>query len=111
MEMLEITVAMLAAFGLYSIFDLIRVSILFPKRIRKNVRVAVAFDENSFRETAAYVNYLRREQKISPERLIIIENDGIIEYNEPPNCEPALRKEKCKDSTDDTGNNGGQKGA
>ena len=102
-EMLEITVAVLAAFGVYSILEMVRFSLLFPRRIRKNVRAAVVFDENSYRETVAYVNYLRREQKISPERLIIIKNNGIIESDGSTVLDMSVHKEDCKDSSDDAG--------
>lgn len=106
-EILEITVAVLAAFGVYSILEMLRFGLLFPRRIRENVRAAVVFDENTYRETVEYVNYLRREQKISPERLIIIKNNGIIEGDDPTALCLSVYKEECKDNADDTGDDEG----
>ncbi len=110
MDILEISVAVLAAFGLYSILDMLRTYIVFPSHIRKAVRAAVVYDENTYSKAVSYVNYLKREQKISPERLIILEKNDIINFEEPSVICTADDEER-KESINDAGNENTAKGA
>ncbi len=101
-DILEIIVAMLAVFGGYTVLDMIRVRLLYPKRVRMLLRAAFVYDtyENAAR-ACEYADYLKREQKICPEPLIILADNGIIESNEE-----ILRLREvctiiCKDNNDD----------
>lgn len=111
MELFEIAVAVLAAFGLYSLFELISFCILYPRRIRRSVRAAAVYDDETYREVAAYVGYLKREQKISPEQLIILEKDDIISEDGKRISNGEAKQYKCKEITDDSGYKDGQKRA
>ncbi len=78
-EFLEIIAAVLAVFGIYCILDMVKVRILYPKHVRKLIRAAVVVsDKKQLCQAASYAAYLRKEQKISDERLIILANDDII---------------------------------
>ena len=82
-DILEIIVAMLAVFGGYTVLDMLRVRLLYPKRVRLMLRAAFVYDtyENAAR-VHEYAAYLKREQKISAEPLIILANNDIINGNE-----------------------------
>ena len=82
-DILEILVAMLAVFGGYTVLDMIRVRLLYPKSVRMMLRAAAYWDtyENVAR-ACEYADYLKREQKISPEPLIILTDNDIIKSNE-----------------------------
>ncbi len=78
-EFFEIIAAVLAVFGIYCILDMVKVRILYPKHIRKLIRAAVVIsDKKQLCQAASYAAYLRKEQKISDGRLIILTNDDII---------------------------------
>ena len=79
-EMLEIIAAMLAAFGFWNLLHLFRDRLLYPGRIRRRVNAAVFIDNevSDLPEIAAYVKTLRKEGKISSERLIIVAGSDII---------------------------------
>ncbi|MBQ8248283.1 MAG: hypothetical protein IJY93_00155 [Clostridia bacterium] len=78
-EVFEIFAAVMAVFGIYTVLDMLRERLLYPYKIRRLTRVAIIADENvPLAEIAAYVGYLSRERKISPERLIILTNSDII---------------------------------
>lgn len=100
---LEIIVAMLAVFGGYTVLDMIRVRLLYPKKVRMRVRAAVVlFDKTELAGAADYARYLRREQKISSERLIILANDDIIKNSEDlSRCGEVFEYINCKESNDD----------
>ena len=70
MDILEIVIAVICAFGIYNLLNMLRENILFPKKVRNKVRAAVIYDGEGLENVCSYVNFLRREQKISPERLI-----------------------------------------
>lgn len=103
-EILEIVAAVLAALGIYTVFGMLRIRLLFPRRVRRTLRAAVVVSDTSqLYEAAAYAAYLRREQKISPERLIILTNDDIIISNEElTRLGELYRYIKCKEINDDT---------
>ena len=78
-EIIEIFAAVMAVFGIYTVLDMLRVRILYPRNTREALRAVVVLDENTnLSEAASYAKYLRLERKISPERLIILANDDII---------------------------------
>jgi len=102
MEILEIIAAFFAAFGIYSLLDLLRIRLLYPKHIRQKLLGAVIFDEKNIRDVAAYARYLRLEQKISSERLIILTKGDIINGN----CDAQAMGDiytiiKCKEKSED----------
>lgn len=79
LEVLEIFAAVMAVFGIYSVLDMIRLRLLYPKRVRMLLRAAVFVSTpEEMRAVSEYAAYLRREQKISGERLIILINDDIM---------------------------------
>ncbi len=83
LEVLEIFAAVMAVFGIYSILDMIRVRLLYPKRVRMLLRGAVFVSTpEEMRAVSEYAAHLRREQKISGERLIILVKDDIIVNND-----------------------------
>lgn len=83
MDIISILVAILAVFGAYTILDMLRVHLLYPKRIRHSLRATMMLPtEVDTSHAAQYAAYLRREQKISRERLIILVNDDIINVSE-----------------------------
>ncbi len=78
-EIIEIFTAVMAVFGIYTMLDMLRVRILYPRKIRTALRAAILLnEETNLPEAASYAKYLRLERKISPERLIILANDDII---------------------------------
>ena len=78
-EILEIAVSVLAVFGAYTILDKLRFNLLFSKKVRMSVRVAIIFqNEEQARICADYARALWREQKICDRRLIILTKDDII---------------------------------
>ncbi len=79
MEFIEIFLSILAVFGGYCILDMIKFGLLYKKRIRKNLRAAVILeDTKDLQQIYDYAKYLRTQDKISRERLIILVNDDII---------------------------------
>lgn len=76
-EIFEIAAAVLAAFGLYNLLDRIKQIILYPKQTRVAV-VAAVFEEDMNTETETYIEYLRREGKISEDGLIILSKYGTM---------------------------------
>ncbi len=82
-DFLEILVCVLAVFGAYTVLSMIKISLRYPKRVRSHIRAAVFIGEcDNVCAVLQYASYLRREQKISSERLIILTKDGIIEDSE-----------------------------
>lgn len=82
-EAMSIIVAILAVFGAYSILDMLRTNLLYPRRVRRSLRAAMVLpNEADAIHTAQYAAYLRREQKISRGRLIILANDDIINVSD-----------------------------
>ncbi len=79
MEFIEIFLSILAVFGGYCILDMVKFLLLYPKRIRKNLRGAVVLENpKELPQFFDYLKYLRTQDKISRERLIILVNDDII---------------------------------
>ncbi len=101
-DILEILVAMLAVFGGYTVLDMIRVRLLYPKRVRVMLRAAFVYDtyENAAR-VCEYADYLKREQKICPKPLIILASDDIIKDNEEISRLCEVCTIICKDNKDD----------
>ena len=81
-EIVEITVAVFCAFGIFSLFDMLKNLLLFPPKLRKKVRACVYFDTENVECVAAYADYLYREQKISSGRLIILAKNDIMNTEE-----------------------------
>lgn len=82
MELLEIFLSVIAVFGGYCILDMIKFRLMYPRSVRKNIRGAVILDSYAApTEAALYIKYLRKEGKISDERLIILVKDDIIKSN------------------------------
>ncbi len=82
-EIFEIFLSIVAVFGGYCILDMVKLRLLYPKGVRRNVRGAVIFrDIDDLNDTVRYIRYLQKENKISSERLIILVNDDIINGNE-----------------------------
>ena len=79
-EIFEIIAAMLAAFGLWTLMHSLCDQMRFPRALRQRVNAAVFINNETsdLPEIAAYVKTLRREGKISPERLIIVAESDII---------------------------------
>lgn len=83
MDVIEIFLSIIAVFGGYCILDMIRLRLLHPLKDRKKLSAAVFFDDaESLARVCDYARYLRRENKISGERLIILINDDIIKCKE-----------------------------
>lgn len=109
LDFLEIVVCTLAVFGGYTILDMIKERLLYPKRVRSRLRGAVFFERgDDVCALADYARYLCREQKISSGRLIILCKDGIIEEGEELArigdvfCTAQANIIKCKEIEDDT---------
>lgn len=101
-DILEILVAMLAAFGGYTVLDMIRVHLMYPKRVRLKLRAAIVSDTYANAVRAyEYANYLKREQKISAEPLIILTENDIIRSNEEISRLCEVGTIICKESKDD----------
>ena len=79
-DVLEIFAAVLAAIGIASLLEKLRLLLLYPYKLRRRLRLAVIYNENENMtyELISYVKYLSREHKISDGRLIIITKDDII---------------------------------
>lgn len=83
LDFLEIVVCTLAVFGGYTILDMIKTRIRYPKDVRSRLRGAIiAGADEEICAVLRYARYLQREQKISSERLIILLKDDIIEDEE-----------------------------
>ena len=80
-DLLEIFAAVLAAFGIVSLFERLKCALMYPKKLRRLLRLAVIYNDDVelTDELRSYVKYLTREQKISDGRLIIITKSGIID--------------------------------
>ncbi|MBQ8510702.1 MAG: hypothetical protein IJ493_12425 [Clostridia bacterium] len=82
MEILEIMLAVLAVYGLWSILTPLKERLLYPKKLRQRLRCAVEaenLDDETLALCAQYARYLRLQTKISPEQLIILRKDDIME--------------------------------
>lgn len=88
-EFFEIIAAMLAAYGLWTLLHSLCDLMLYPRAVRRRVNAAVFINNESsdLPEIAAYVKTLRKEGKISPERLIILTESDIINGAEPDGSE------------------------
>ncbi len=83
MEFIEIFLSILTVFGGYCILDMIKFALLYPRSVRKRIRAAVILEDLAgLPGIYEYAKYLRRENKISGERLIILVNDDIIKSAE-----------------------------
>ena len=102
-EVFEIFAAVMAVFGIYTVLDMLRERLLYPRKIRRLIRAAVVIDEETpLAQIMSYVEYLRLEGKISPERLIILTNSDIIIGNsETSRFGDVLVYNKCKEADDD----------
>ncbi|MBE6612566.1 MAG: hypothetical protein E7632_08735 [Ruminococcaceae bacterium] len=79
-EILEIILSVLAVYGGYTLICHLRDALCCPRRVRRQLRAAVMLTEDTpLAGVAAYARALAKEQKISPERLIILTKDGIME--------------------------------
>lgn len=80
-DLIEIFAAVLAAFGIVSLFERLKCALMYPKKLRRLLRLAVVYNDDVelTDELRSYVKYLAREQKISDGRLIIITKSGIID--------------------------------
>lgn len=96
-DIFEIFAAMLAVWGAYSLLSELRALLIFPKKVRHMLRAAIIYKEaGKAAEAAAYADYLSREGKISPERLIILRKDDIMEYNPRADmCGDVMFNGKC----------------
>ncbi len=108
-DFLEILVCVLAVFGAYTALSMIKTSLRYPKRVREHLRAAVFISEcDNVCAVSQYAAHLRREQKISSERLIILSKDGIIENGEylaqigELLCVREANINNCKERDDDT---------
>lgn len=82
-DVFEIIAAVLAAFGLWTLLHDLCDFLIYPARVRKRVNAAIYIEDDmsDVSEIATYVKSLRREGKISSERLILISKSGIIINN------------------------------
>lgn len=80
-DLFEIFVAVFAVFGFWKFLHGVVDMILYPPRIRRLIYLAVYIDNcgRNMPEIAAYVKSLRREGKVSGERLIILSKSDIID--------------------------------
>ena len=80
-DLIEILAAVLAAFGIVSLFERLKCALMYPKKLRRMLHLAVIYNYGVelTDELRSYVKYLAREQKISDGRLIIIDKGGIID--------------------------------
>lgn len=80
-DLIEIFAAVLAAFGIVSLFERLKLALMYPKKLRRMLHLAVIYNDDVelTDELRSYVKYLAREQKISDGRLIIITKSGIID--------------------------------
>ena len=78
-EFIEIFLSILTVFGGYCILDMVKFGLLYKKRIRRRLRAAVILEDcEELPQILEYAKYLRGQNKISEERLIILVNDDII---------------------------------
>lgn len=78
-EFIEILMSILAVFGGYCILDIVKFGLLYKKKIRRKLRASVILDDpEELSGIFEYAKYLRGQNKISGERLIILVNDDII---------------------------------
>ena len=79
-DLFEILAAVLAAIGMASLFEKLKFMLMYPKKLRRLLRLAVIYNGNDelLPELSPYVKYLAREYKISDGRLIIIAKGDII---------------------------------
>ncbi|MCI8388283.1 MAG: hypothetical protein HFE63_07465 [Clostridiales bacterium] len=96
-ELLEIIVAVIAAWGLYKIGEAVRWRMMFPRRVRERVYGAVYInsDGEDLSAVDTYVKYLRLEGKIAGGRLIILSKSGIIK--EIPNLPDGYELLVCQE--------------
>ena len=74
---------MLAVWGGYSLIGALRNALLYPRRVRRMVRAAVIFtDVGDLADAAGWAAALKKDGKISSERLIILMKDDIIDAEE-----------------------------
>ena len=79
-DFFEIVVCTLAVFGGYTVLDMIKMRILYPRGVSSRLRGAVIADcDEEVCAVLRYARHLQREQKISSERLIILLKNDIIE--------------------------------
>lgn len=80
-DLIEIFAAVLAAFGIVSLFERLKCALMYPKKLRRMLHLAVIYNDDVelTDELRSYVKYLTREQKISDGRLIIIDKGDIID--------------------------------
>lgn len=82
-DLLEILVCVLAVFGAYTVLSMIKTRLMYSRRVRTQLRAAIFINDcEDICSVVRYASYLRREQKISSERLIILTKDDIIENGE-----------------------------
>ena len=92
-DILEIFAAVLAVYGAYSLICMLRDAVLYPKRVRQLVHGAVDFEgEAQMRAAADWAAALKKDGKISPERLIILMKDDIIDEDAAAH----LRENGCR---------------
>ena len=80
LDFFEILVCTLAVFGGYTVLNMIKIRLSYPRAVRSRLRGAIiAKSDEEICKVVKYARYLQREQKISSERLIILLEDDIIE--------------------------------
>lgn len=78
MDILEIIASVLAVFGAYTLLDMLRLALLYPRRDRMKLHAAFFLGDGDASKAAAYARRLRLDKKISSGRLIILVKDDII---------------------------------
>ena len=77
----EILLSVFAVFGVYSLLSDLKRHLLFKKRVRNAVRLAVfteALDDSLLAEASSYAKFLGREREIGSGRLIIFRKNAIM---------------------------------
>ena len=97
-DLIEIFAAVLAAFGIVSLFERLKCALMYPKKLRRMLHLAVIYNDGVelTDELRSYVKYLAREQKISEGRLIIIDKGGIID-NIPIPSDGGVEIVRCRE--------------
>ena len=97
-DLIEIFAAVLAAFGIVSLFERLKCALMYPKKLRRMLHLAVIYNDDVELndELRSYVKYLAREQKISEGRLIIIDKGGIID-NIPIPSDGGVEIVRCRE--------------
>ena len=97
-DLIEIFAAVLAAFGIVSLFERLKCALMYPKKLRRLLHLAVIYNDDVelTDELRSYVKYLAREQKISDGRLIIITKSGIID-NIPIPSDGGVEIVRCRE--------------